>query len=328
MKVIITGATGFIGRNFAENFHDNGLQVVATGRSSTVGDELQKKGIEFHAANIIDSSQLDNAFSPADCLIHCAARAGDWGKYQDFYQTNVLGTRNIINACKNHDIKKIIFISTPNIYYSGKDRYNISESDPIPARQRTYYAKTKIISERELLALQHEGYQVIIFRPRAVYGPYDNIIVPRILRMAEKKQMPLINNGQAMTDITYIDNLVDAVRISLTAPDNAWNEVYNICNGTPISIRDWFSQVLKVFGRPFKPKNVPELAAKIIAGIMEFFSLFPFSNKKPLMTRFSVGYMAKSMTMSIEKAKQLLNYSPRIRNQQGFEMYAKWCQSK
>jgi nucleoside-diphosphate-sugar epimerase len=270
---------------------------------------------------------LDNAFSPADCVIHCAARSGDWGRYKDFYETNVVGTRNVIEACKRHNIKRILFISTPSIYFTGKDRFNISESEPLPIKQTTHYSKTKLSAETELLALQQEGHKVIIFRPRAVYGPYDNTFVPRILRLAEKKQMPLINNGRAMIDITCVDNLVDAVRKSLSASDNAWNEAYNISNGAPISVKDWFSQVLDVFDRPFNPKNVPESLAKAMASIMEFAGNLPLVSKQPSMTRFSVGYMAKSMTMNIDKAKQKLNYLPRVGNQQGFEKYAKWYHS-
>jgi len=323
MKIIITGATGFVGRNLAESFHDDGLQVIATGRSLVVGDELRKKDIEFKKADILDLNQLINAFSPADCVIHCAAKSGPWGRYRDFYETNVVGTRNVIEACKNHNIKRIIFISTPSIYFTGKDRYNISESEPLPDRQASNYSKTKLISETELMALKTEGFKTIIFRPRALFGPYDNTFVPRILRLAEKGQMPLINSGQALIDITYVDDFVDAVRKCLTAPDNSWNEVYNISNGDPISVKEWFSQVLSIFDRPFKPKNIPESAAKIIAGIMEFVSYLPLVGKEPSMTRFTVGYMAKSMTMSIDKAKQKLGYSPQVSNQEGFERYVK-----
>ncbi|MFC1830158.1 NAD-dependent epimerase/dehydratase family protein [Thermodesulfobacteriota bacterium] len=324
MKIIITGATGFLGRNLAEHFHDDGMQVVITGRSPDVGDELQKKGIEFQKADILDLNELNHAVSFADCLIHCAARSGPWGRYRDFYENNVVGTQNVVSACRNHGIKKIIFISTPSVYFTGEDRYDISESEPLPERQASHYSKTKLISERELLALQHEGFKVIIFRPRALFGPYDNTFVPRILRLAEKKQMPLVNDGQALIDITYVDDFVDAVRKALFAPDDAWNEVYNISNGDPISVKEWFSEVLRIFDRPFRPKNIPEPAAKILAGIMEFVSYLPLVNREPPMTRFSVGYMAKSMTLNIDKAKQKLGYSPRVSNQEGFEKYAEW----
>jgi len=74
MKIIITGATGFVGRNIAENFHENNLHVVATGRSLKIGDELKNKGIRFKKADILDLNQLADAFTPADCVIHCAGK--------------------------------------------------------------------------------------------------------------------------------------------------------------------------------------------------------------------------------------------------------------
>ncbi|MCP4658474.1 MAG: NAD(P)-dependent oxidoreductase [bacterium] len=328
MKVIITGATGFVGRNLAERFHDDGLKVVATGRSRAVGDELRKKGIEFQGADLLDLDQLNRVFSPADCLIHCAARSGPWGRYAEFYEANVVGTRNIIALCKRFGIKNIIFTSTPSVYFTNKDRYDVSESDPLPEKQTSHYAGTKLVAETELMALQQEGHKVIAFRPRALYGPYDNTIIPRILRLADRKRMPIVKNGLAMVDVTYVDNLTDAVRASLAAPDDAWNEVYNISNGDPISVYDWFSQVLSIFDRPFRPKNIPAPVAMTLAGIMEFVGHLPFVGKEPPMTRYSVGYMAKSMTMAIDKARQKLNYSPRVGNQQGFEKYAEWYCSK
>jgi nucleoside-diphosphate-sugar epimerase len=100
MKIIITGATGFIGRNLAESLHKEGMKVIAIGRSEFVGKALREKGIEFMLAKIEDQPQVNKSFCPADYVIHCAGRAGDWWKYKDFYETNVIGTRNVINACK------------------------------------------------------------------------------------------------------------------------------------------------------------------------------------------------------------------------------------
>ncbi len=325
MKVIITGATGFLGRNLAESLSNDGIEVLATGRSPVAGKELQEKGTSFVTADIRDLDRLEQAFAPADCVIHCAALCDPWGKYKKFYEANVIGTRNVVKACRKHGIKKMVFISTPSIYFNGKDRYDISENEPLPDRQISNYSKTKRIAEEELTASGDQGYRTIILRPRAVYGPHDATIIPRILRMAEKKHMPLINGGRALIDITYVDNLVDAVKKSLTAPEDAWNDVYNISNGDPINVRDWFSQVLSIFERPFKPKEIPEFAAKTMAAVMELTGYLPFIGKEPPMTRFAVGYMAKSMTMNIDKAKQLLGYSPRVGNQQGFEKYAHWC---
>jgi nucleoside-diphosphate-sugar epimerase len=322
MKIMITGATGFIGRNLALGLHKDGHDVTATGRSAIAGNLLHTQGIDYHPADLLDPAALSDAFSPADCVIHCAGKSGDWGSYDEFFQVNVTGTQNLIAACDQSGTSRIVFLSSPSVYFNGSDRFDISESDPLPAIQMTDYARTKLVAETELLALAARGYRVIILRPRAVYGPYDTNLLPRILRMAEKKRFPLINGGQAMVDITYVDNLVDAVRRSLTAPDDAWNEVYNVSNGDPVTIYEWFARTLEALGKPFHPKSIPEPAAKVAAGLMELASRLPFGPKKPLMTRFSVGYMAKSMTMSLAKARQRLGYEPPVSNQESFERLA------
>ena len=323
LKIIITGATGFIGRNLAESLHKEGMKVIAIGRSEFVGKALQESGIEFMLAKIEVQSQVNKTFCPADYVIHCAGRAGDWWKYQDFYETNVIGTRNVINACKRNDIKKVIYISTSSVYLNGQDRYNILETEPLPKKQFNY-GKTKLVAENELLELEKQGFKTIILRPRAVYGKYDQNIVSRFLRLSEKKNLPLINGGQALVDITYVGNLVSAVRNCFSAPDNAWNEIYNISNGSPVTLKEWISELLEIFDRPFKPKDIPEPAAKRIAAMNALLSILPFGNRKPELTRFSVEYMGKSMTLSIEKAKQKLNYLPEISNQEGFKEVRKW----
>lgn len=323
MKIIIIGATGFIGRNFSEIFHKDGAKVIAIGRSEYVGKALREKGIEFTLAKVEDQPQINQAFCPADLVVHCAGRAGDWWSYGDFYETNVVGTRNVLEACKRNGIQNIIYISTSSVYLNGLDRHNILESEPLP-KQLFNYGKTKLMAEKELLDREKEGFKTIILRPRAVYGKYDQNIVSRFLRLSEKKKLPLINGGRAVVDITYAENLAAAVKKCFSAPDDAWNEVYNISNGSPVTVKEWISQVLEIFDRSFKPVDVTEGKAKSIATRNELMRMFPFGNKKPELTGFSVQYMGKSMTLSIEKAKQRLKYVPEISNQEGFKHIRKW----
>ncbi len=323
VKVIITGATGFVGRNLAERLYEYGYYVMATGRDTQVGRSLSARGINFRSADILSSESLEKAFSPADCVIHCAAKTGDWGSKNDFYQTNLIGTRHVAQACRRHHIQRIIFISTPSIYVDGKDRLNIRESEPLPARQLTHYAMTKLLAEKELFALSKQGFEVIVFRPRAVYGPHDKNFLPRILRMAEKKRFTLIAGGKALVDVTYIANLVELVHTAINAPPNAWNQAYNVSNGDPLSIASWFELMLGMLGTPFRPKSIPENVAWLIAALNELATHIPLGPKRPIMTRFSVGYMARSMTLSIEKAARMLGYRPPYSTRSSFEDYAR-----
>ena len=143
MRVVITGATGFVGRNLAEGLHRDGLSVEATGRSFQVGRELDEQGITFRSADLRDAARLVEAIGPADVLVHCAAKTGDWGSERDFFDANVFGTRNVIRACRERGIRKIVFVSTPSVYFDGTDRYGIREDEPLPARMSTAYARTK-----------------------------------------------------------------------------------------------------------------------------------------------------------------------------------------
>ena len=321
MKLIITGATGFIGRNLAESLARDGHQVLATGRALGVGNILGEGGIEFRPADIGRTGSLLDVFEPGDCVIHCAGKSGDWGTYDDFHLANVIGTRNVLQGCIRHRIEKLIFISSPSIYFNDQDRLDLKEDDALPLRQLSHYATTKLISEKEVLAAREKGIDVISLRPKAVFGPHDNTFSPRILRMSRRRRFPMINNGRALVDITYIENFVDAVRLCIKAPHQAWNETYNISNGEPIAIRDWFGQMVSVFGKEFRPKNLPVPAARTIAGLMELAGHFPFGPKQPMMTRYSVGYMARSMTLDVAKAQKQLGYGPRLNNRDSFEVY-------
>lgn len=318
MKVIVTGATGFIGRHLVERLLADGEEVIATGRNESVGAELARLGAEFRPADITHEQSLLAAFSPADSVVHCAGRPGDWGAYREFHRDNVWGTEVVARACLKHSIPRCVFLSTPSVYYNGQDRLYVREDEPLPTRQTAFYGRTKLLAEAHLFGLRDRGLSTISFRPRAVYGPYDTTILPRILRMAARRRFPLINGGRALADVTYVENLVDAVIAALGAPEGAWNEVYNISNGSPISIKDWFAQVLEVFERPFRPLDIPEPLAWAVAAITEAASRTPFGPTKPNMTRFSVGYMARSLTMSIEKAGRKLGFQPRFSNQDGF----------
>ena len=343
VKILITGATGFIGRNLAERLHEDGHRVRATGRSTAVGGELRAQGIEFVPADLRDTGQVAAMMAPVDCVVHCAARAGPWGERREFFEANVLATRNVLAECRRLEIPRIVFFSSPSVYFDGTDRLDIRESDPLPERQLSSYGETKRIAEVELLEQAGTALRAIVFRPRAVFGPHDNAIIPRVLRLAEKRRVPLIDGGRAFTvlrvrdtgkgisrkvfgriDVTAIDNLVDAVRRALAAPADAWNEVYNLSNGDPVMLRDWFAEILAALGRPFRPRDVPAPVAMVVAAILETVAGLRRGRPEPSLNRFTVGYMARSMTLSIVKARTKLGYHPSVTRHEALRRYAEW----
>ena len=328
MKILITGATGFIGRSLTEGLLADGHRVVATGRNDPVGRKLEASGASFHPADIRDHEILGSLLPDVEAVIHCAGKSGDRGAEDEFHSVNVGGTKKVLSACLQSRVSRLIFMSTPSIYYTGRDRLGVCEDDPLPSKQKSMYGCTKVAAEKAVVAAQKRGLQSIILRPRGVYGPHDNTILPRILRLAQGKRFPLVDGGRALTDITYIENLVDAVRLALRAKPDAWNHAYNITNGEPIAVRDWFKGVLQELDREFLPRTIPRSVAMALGMTAELASRLPLGPKSPPITRFSAGYMGTSMTLSTRKAKGLLGYSPAIGNVEGFRRTGRWWSQK
>lgn len=324
MRIIVTGATGFIGRNLVAGLVKDRHDLLATGRSTAVGRELEELGAAFRPADLRDEAEVRSAFAPADLVVHCGAKSGPWGSLRDHYQANVVGTRNVASACRHHGVPKMVFISTPSVYFTGRDRFDIREDEPLPRRPRTAYAKTKRIAEAELAGLAPQGLEVITLRPRAVHGPFDTIFVPRLLRMARQPSPPLVGGGGAWAEVTWVGNLVDAVRRCLEAPAESWNQAYNITNGEPITVRDFFGGLAQAFDLPFCPRPVSRVFAGTVATLMELSARLPGVTSEPVMTRTSVDYLATSMTMSIAKARERLGYRPEVGNTEGFRRTAEW----
>jgi nucleoside-diphosphate-sugar epimerase len=133
-----------------------------------------------------------------------------------------------------------------------------------------------------------------------------------------------VNGGRALTDITYIENLVEAVRLALQAEPKAWNQAYNITNDEPMTVRDWFEGMLQELNREFLPLTIPRSVAMAMGMAAELASRLRLVPDSPPITRFSAGYMGTSMTLSTQKAKSLLGYSPAIGNVEGFRRTGLW----
>lgn len=323
MKIIVTGATGFLGRRTAERLKEEGHQPIGLGRNTSIGKELMKSGIKFLQTDLSNQDQTRESFSKccADCVIHCAALSSPWGLYSDFFNSNVKATENILNACTQYHILKIIHISTPSLYFNYKNRLAIKESDPLPSRMVNYYAETKKIAEN--LVLQ-SGMHSIILRPRGIFGPGDNAVFPRLLKSLDR--LPLIDGGTALMDITYIDNVVDAILLSLN-PEISSGQCFNITNDAPMTFIDIINLICKKLDLFYKAKKTSFIPAYYFAKCLELFYRM-FSSKEPPVTCYALGLLATDMTLDISKAKSQLGYKPKISIEEGVENFAKWWRNR
>ena len=321
MKVLVTGGTGFLGRHLALKLRDLGNEVTILGRNLVHKEPLES--IQFVAVDIRDTESTQAACKAQDYVFHCASLSSPWGRYQDFYDTNVLGTRHIIQGCQKHEVKRLIHVSTSSVYFQFQHQRNISESTPFP-KPVNHYAKTKQLAEEEINLAHRQGFPVITIRPRAIFGEGDTSLFPRLIKASQTKGIPLINQGVAFIDLTYVSNVVDALILCQKAPDSCLGRAFNITNDQPIQFIGILENISKYLQLKFKYKPLPYLLAHQLAGGMEIIAKLTPGQPEPLLTRYTVGAITFDQTLDITAAKTELGYQPQIAVEEGLKRFCNW----
>ncbi|UQZ85624.1 3 beta-hydroxysteroid dehydrogenase/Delta 5--_4-isomerase [Paenibacillus konkukensis] len=324
MKVLVTGATGFLGKHLAVALHKLGHEVTAAGRNAQAGAELAAQGIAFLPCRLEDTAQTVRSCFGQDIVFHCGALSSLWGSYNDFYESNVTGTRNVIKGCTEGGVQRLIYVSTPSIYFDYTDRLSIAESARLPRRAANAYAETKRLAEQDIDAAFRLGLAVVTVRPRAIFGPGDRAIVPRLIEASRQGKLPLIRGGRAVLDLTYVDNAVQALLLCMTAPSSVLGRKYNVTNGEPQPFIEVLNYLFERLGEPLRSRKLPYRAAYALAGLLEAAAKLSGSGKEPLLTRYSVGLLGRSQTLDITAAREELGYRPQVTVKEGIDAYAAW----
>lgn len=314
MKIGITGATGFLGSHLCAVLGKAGHEVRAFGRNRGKGMALEGGGACFVAVDLRDADGLAAAFRGLDLVIHAAALSAVWGKYESFYESNVVGTENVLAACRKCGVGKLVYVSSSSVYFDFKDRFSIREEDAVAKPSPSAYTRSKLEAERRIQAAT--GIDWIILRPRGIFGPGDTSIIPRVLRIAQRGWFPLARKGEVLVDLTYVGNLVRLVELCLTAKAGAWNQVYNVSNGEPVATGDFFDQLVEGLG--LKVRKV-DTAAFLIRGAATLVELAAKGLRlgEPSITRYTAGLLCCHQTLDIAKARNLLGYVPEISISEG-----------
>jgi nucleoside-diphosphate-sugar epimerase len=321
MKILLTGATGFLGYRTLEKLIDIDSvdEIIATGRTLKESHKVNHSKVNYKLGDLNMPQFINKLMNGVDCVIHVAALSSPWGKREAFVAANVTTQKNLIQAAKKNSIWRYIYISTPSMYFELNDKFNIKESDPLPRKYINAYAETKRLAEIEL---ENAGIPYVILRPRALTGRGDTVIMPRLIRAYDEGRLKLIGDGENMADLTSVANVADAIVLALST-EKGINQTYNISNGAPVKLWDSIATVLDKLGKTPPSRRVPFGIVKIIAKVMEIKSKMT-NMKEPALTVYGVGILAKSMTMDISKAKNLLGYQPNVTTEEAIEEFVNW----
>jgi nucleoside-diphosphate-sugar epimerase len=332
MKIIITGGTGFLGRHLVWQLASLGNEVIFTGRNRAEAERIILAAPPASAVRFLEiehgdsraTEQLSDAACDAKAIVHCAGLASPWGSHAAFRRANVASTQEVLAACQTHRIERLVHISSPSVYFTYSDRIGIREDAPLPPGVNEY-ARSKLAAEQ--LIWQARLPHAVVLRPRALFGPWDNTLLPRLLRLMQYGRIPLLRGGRALLDMTYVDNVVDAVLLALQHPGDHPDKVFNISNGEPVAAMDLFAALAASFDIPITPVHRPYALADLVARVVEGGArLIP--GWEPPLTRYSLGAIAFSQTLDLQRARTILGYQPRISLQAGIEHTANWWKGR
>lgn len=325
-RILVTGGGGFLGYAIIERLVEKKCDIRSLSRQYYAS--LSSYNIEQFQGNISNSQIVDEACRNVDIVFHVAAKPGIWGPYQEYYETNVVGTLNIIHACLRHKVQALIYTSSPSVIFNGSDMEGVNESVPYPKTYHAYYPMTKALAEKHVVKASTQ-IPTIILRPHLIWGPRDNHLTPRIISKAKK--LFIIGDGSNLVDTTYIDTAADAhiaaAEQILINPSLSGNK-YFITQGEPIPIRDMINHILNAAGLPPVTRKIPKRLARFIGYMNEIvYRIFQLKGE-PQMTRFLADELSTAHWFDISAAKKDLQFVPKITIQQGLEKLKQWLKNQ
>ena len=318
MRILITGGGGFLGSAIATSLNQRGHEVCVLGRR--MYPEL-KEGIKSVQVDLRDRESTIAACKKNDAVFHLAAIPGIWGERKLFYEVNVNGTRHVIDGCRFHGVKKLIFTSSPSVIYDHSDMENVNESIPYPKFYSCVYPETKAIAERMVLeANNNSDLLTVALRPHLIWGPGDPHIVPRIIEKAKKGHLIQVGEGSNRVDLIYIDNAVEAHIQALNALSKnspLAGNCYFVSDGEPVILWEWINNLLKNLNIPTVKQKFSFKGAWLLGWVMEIIYRVLRLSGEPPMTRFLASQLGTSHYFDISRARRDFNYQPVVSPQEG-----------
>lgn len=311
MRILITGATGFVGGHLVEACQRKGWHVTALARPSSDTKALEAAGVAVVRCEPTDGAALRNAIAEIDVIANCAAKIGDWGPHEDYIKANVDNLRVLLDACKGQALARFIHLSSLGVY-AAKHHHGTDETTPAATSHRDGYSHSKALAEK--LVLQYErdfGLPAVVLRPGFIYGPRDSNVMPRIIDTLRRRaaRYPGAKGTRALNTI-FVRNLIDAIFLAIMN-DQAVGQIYNLTDGEFVSKRRFIEKIADAMGLPYPTLTPPYWFAWMVTWLADKRAHLIKANDAPAFNFTRLKFMGLNLDFSIEKAKRELGYRPR-----------------
>lgn len=323
MHALVTGANGFLGRYIVEQLLARGDRVRALVRRDA--PELTAVGAELARGDVRELSAVMKAAEGVDVVFHVAAVAGIWGPWKHYFDINVSGTANVLEACLQNKVPKLVFTSSPSVTFGGSDQCGVDESVPYPEKYLAYYPQTKAMAEQLVLDANGSDLRTCALRPHLIWGPRDQHLIPRLLDRARSGKLRYIGDRKNEIDAVFVENAAAAhlqAADALMPGSPVGGKAYFITNDEPVNCWEWIDQILALAKLPPVKKGISVRGAYVAGAAIEGLWKLLRRTDEPRMTRFLALQLGTSHWFNIDAAKRDFGYQPKITMAEGMERLA------
>jgi len=319
-RVLVTGASGLLGGAVATLLRAKGHQVRTFQRraSTAATDEV--------LGSLTDPAAVRRAVDGMDAVIHLAAKVSFTGSCHDFVATNITGTNTLLEAARDAGAMDFVFVSSPSVAHFGEPLAGAGAGVADPDRARGNYARSKAAAELNALARDSPEFRVTAIRPHVVWGPGDTQLVERVIERARAGRLPLLDQGAALIDTTYIDNAAAAIVRGLERMEHAHGRALVVTNGEPRPVGELIAGICNAGGVPAPRISVPGWLARGAGSVIERLWLAAGSRNlvrdEPPMTKFLAEQLSTAHWFDQRETREVLDWEPRVGIDEGLDRLA------
>ncbi len=318
--VFVTGASGFVGGALARSLVADGREVRALARSDASAARIEALGAVPVRGDLANPAELRAAAEGCELAFHAAALPAEWGSWAEFEAANVAGTANVLGACAAAGVARLVHVGTEAAHFAMEPLVRIDETEPLRPDSPVRYSATKARAEQLVVEANKPGFETVVVRPRLVWGPGDETVLPGIAAAVEAGRFTWVDGGRHLTSTAHIDNVVHGLRLG--AEKGRGGEAYFVTDGEPLVFRDFITRLLATRGITPPDRNMPRALARIAASTSEtLWGHLPLPGAPPI-TRMAYFLIANEVTIDISKARSELGYEPVISVDAGLDALA------
>lgn len=324
MRILVTGGGGFLGTYIITELLKNPTYIV-TNFSRHSYSHLEDIGVPTIKGDLKKKEDVERALDQGfDAIFHVAALAGVWGKYEDYYGINYLGTKNLIEAAKAKGVSRFVYTSTPSVVFNKDDLLGVGEEQPYATEFLNAYSETKTMAEKLVLEMNDgKSFMTCAIRPHLIWGPGDPHLFPRVIQKGKEGKLKIVGDGENLVDIVFVENAALAHVLAfekLTPGSPVCGEAYFVGQERPVKLWGFINQVLSQVKVDPVISSIDISTAYRLGWLLEkIFKFLGIQKPEPPMTRFVALNLGKSHYFSHAKAKKHFGYEPRVSIEEGLK---------